>query len=64
MIFITIYFGLIFSGVTLFVELERKEFSSMPGDKMLMPIGVIYLVVTGVYGVPGVVVLGFPRKNT
>ena len=35
----------------------------MPDDKRLMSIGVKYLGVTGVFGVPGVVTLGFPGKS-
>ena len=34
----------------------------MPGDKSLLSIGVEYLGVPGVFGVPGVVSLGFTGK--
>ena len=44
----------VISGVTLYVELDREELSSMPGDKKAISMDVIDL------GVPGVVVLGFP----
>ena len=56
---VTIFFGeAILSSVTLFVDLDREELSSMPVDKILMSIGVVDLGVTGFFGVPGGVSLG------
>ena len=36
----------------------------MPGGKRLMSIGILYLGVPGVFGVPGVVALGVPGVVT
>ena len=54
--------GVILSGATLFVDLDKEELPSMPGDKILMSLGVLDLGVTSIFVVPGVVDLGFSGK--
>ena len=48
----------ILSGVTLFDGLDIEELLSMPGDKSSISIVVVYLGVTRVFVVTGVVAFG------
>ena len=56
--------GINISVVTLFVDSERKELSSMPGDKSLIFLRVVDLGVLGVFGVPVVFILRLPVDSS